>query len=234
MQELYGDLPEQKQHYYSVITALDAQVGRLRAKLRELGIERKTMLFFTSDNGPEGNPGPAGRSQGTAGTFRGRKRSLYEGGIRVPGLLEWPDRVKEHLQIDIPVVTSDYFPTICEILGYTLKDDRPMDGISLLEILNGKQQQRGKAIGFQFDGHQQKALIGDRFKLVQNTGEARPRSDNGEAPYMEFELYDLAYDPGESWNVAEQYPDIFRKMKADLEAFVESCDRSERGEDYQP
>ena len=232
MKELYSDLPEEKQHYYSVITALDAQMGRLRTRLSELGVSQNTMVCFTSDNGPEGNPGPRGRSQGSVGDLRGRKRSLYEGGIRVPGLIEWPAFIKDHKEIDIPVVTSDYFPTVCEIMGYTMKKDRPVDGLSLLDIINGKQQKREKAIGFQFDGHQQKALIGDRYKLVHNEGDTRPGSDNSNLAFEEFELYDLVSDPGETKNIAAQHPAILKEMKTELEAFVLSCERSNRGEDY--
>ncbi|NIP92383.1 MAG: sulfatase-like hydrolase/transferase, partial [Akkermansiaceae bacterium] len=84
IEQFYRDRPEEEQHYFSCITALDAQMGRLRAHLRELGVEQDTLLCFASDNGPEGNPGPRGKSRGTAGKFRGRKRSLYEGGLRVP------------------------------------------------------------------------------------------------------------------------------------------------------
>lgn len=232
MNSLYSDLPEEKQHYYSVVTALDAQIGVLRNKLRELGIEENTMLCFTSDNGPEGNPGPKKRSQGSAGEFRGRKRSLYEGGIRVPGLIEWPAVIKEHKEIDIPAVTSDYFPTVCDILGYSLRDKRPIDGISLMNILTGEQQKRGTSIGFQFINHRQKALIGDRYKLVYNTSSARPGSDNSNLPRTEYELYDLISDPYETRNLAEKYPDITEKMKLELINFVESCEKSSRGEDY--
>lgn len=93
LRALYREYGENQQHYYACITALDQQVGRLRQRLRELQVARDTMVWFASDNGPEGNPGPQGRSQGSAGPFRGRKRSLYEGGVRVPALLVWPARI---------------------------------------------------------------------------------------------------------------------------------------------
>ena len=124
----YAEVPKDARHYYACITALDEQVGRLRGRLRELGVEKNTMLWFCSDNGPEGNPGPSRRSQGSAGPFRGRKRSLYEGGIRVPGLLVWPAQIEESRVSDVPCATSDYFPTILEAAGLELrKGDLLMD-----------------------------------------------------------------------------------------------------------
>ena len=74
-----------EQNYYGVITALDVQMGRLRKELRDLGVAENTMLWFASDNGPEGDTGDRGTTRGSAGPFRGRKRSLWEGGIHVPG-----------------------------------------------------------------------------------------------------------------------------------------------------
>jgi arylsulfatase A-like enzyme len=231
MKELYADLPENQQHYYSVVTALDAQVGQLRKKLKELGVDKNTMVCFTSDNGPEGNPGKMRRRQGSAKNLRGRKRSLYEGGVRVPGIIEWPAKIKNS-QTDIPAVTSDYFPTICEALGYKLRDKRPIDGISLLKIFDGKMNKRNANIGFQYKGHKQRALTGDRYKLVQNFGKKRPKSDNGTVKFEEFELYDLIEDPAETKNIAKQNPKLLKQMKKELRKFVESCAKSNRGEDY--
>jgi len=86
---LYDDRPEVEQHYYGTLTAMDEQIGRLRSELRRIGVAEDTMLWFCSDNGPAGNRA-TDRAQGSAGPFRNRKGSLYEGGILVPGLLEWP------------------------------------------------------------------------------------------------------------------------------------------------
>ncbi len=225
MEELYSHLSEQEQHYYSVVTALDAQVGRLRNKLRELGVAGNTMLCFTSDNGPEGNPGKKNRFQGSAGRFRGRKRSLYEGGIRVPGIIEYPDRFKGGRVVSTPCVTSDYFPTFCEILGYEINEqDRAYDGVSLIPFLSREKDQRNSPIGFQFGSQQ--ALTGDRYKLVHNLSDKRHKSDNGEVPVAEYELYDLVSDPSETVNIIGEYPGIAESMKEKLEEFVASCKRS--------
>ncbi len=231
MEELYSDRPENEQHFFSVVTAVDTQMGRLREKLRDLGVEDNTLLCFTSDNGPEGNPGKKGRHQGTAGDFRGRKRSLYEGGIRVPGIIEFPSRFEGGKVITAPCGTSDYFPTIIDLLGYELKDtDRPYDGISMLPFLENGNSLRNKAIGFQWG--KQRAWTSDRYKLVQNLSEKRHKSDNGSVPVEEFELYDLIDDPGETKNIASMHPDILSKMKEELAAFVISCESSLAGADY--
>lgn len=232
MKELYSDHSKPEQHYYSVVTALDAQMGRLRAKLRELGVADNTILAFTSDNGPEGNPGKVNRFRGSAAHFRGRKRSLYEGGIRVPSLMEWPNQIKAGTLIEMPAVTSDYFPTFCQVLGYDVPAERPYDGISLLKATQGKQAKRNRPIGFYFLAHKQETLIGDRYKLVHNLGNKRPRSDNGTTNHAIYELYDLINDPSEGINLADQFPDIVSKMKNELQGFVDSCKRSEKGEDY--
>ena len=230
MKELYSDLPENVQHYYSVVTALDAQVGVLRDKLNELGVAENTIICFTSDNGPAGTLGNTKRHQGSTGNFRGRKASIYEGGIRVPSVIEWPAVLPKNTEVDVPLVTSDYFPSICHILGLDVPSDRPIDGINLLEILKGKQKVRGKNIGYQYK--KQKALNGERFKLVQNIGPDRDKHDNGAVERKEFELYDILNDPSETKNVSAEYPEIFEEMKSELTAFVESCERSDRGLDY--
>ena len=97
-------------HYAGCITAMDEQIGRLRAELKHLKADSNTILTFCSDNGPEnGNPG-------ITGGFKARKRSLHEGGIRVPGLLVWPKAVKKGFKTTTPAFTSDYLPTIADIL----------------------------------------------------------------------------------------------------------------------
>ncbi|WP_460166846.1 sulfatase family protein [Thermostilla marina] len=227
---MYKDRSENEQHYYAVVTAMDEQIGRLRNKLEELGVADDTMLWFCSDNGPEGNPGPSGRSQGTAGPFRGRKRSLYEGGVRVPGLLVWPEKVRNPRVVDVPCVTSDYFPTILAAVGLEMPQDRPYDGVNLMPLIEGKMTERPRPIAFQYGT--QVSLTDNRFKLVHNLSKKRPRSDNGTCPFSEWELYDLANDPSETTNVAAKYPEIVARMRETLAEWQESCRRSAEGADY--
>jgi arylsulfatase A-like enzyme len=119
-----------------------------------------------------------------------------------------------------------------DVLGYTLPaaKRRPYDGVSLIPLIEGKMSQRSSPIGFQ--GHGMATLNDNRFKLVHNPGMKRLKSDNGRAPVMEWELYDLENDPSESKNIIDEHATIAAKMRKQLEEWQESCDASNRGEDY--
>lgn len=233
--EMYAEFGEGEQHYYGCISALDEQVGRLRAELRALGVASDTMFWYCSDNGPEGWTSHASTDRGSSGGLRGRKRSLFEGGVRVPGILEWPGRVAPGRSSDVPCSTSDYFPTVADALGLdTAVDDRPMDGTTLMPLIDGVMEMRGKRIAFQTPGDSEQAarsrlgspnhaLIGDRYKFLSYLDEQRDDEDM---------LFDLALDPGERHNLVEELPDVAAAMKSELRAWDESCARSEAGEDY--
>ncbi len=212
---MYAEYDTHARNYYGCITALDEQVGRLRAKLRSLEVAENTMVWFCSDNGPEGT---AGNMPGSAAHLRGRKRSLHEGGIRVPGILEWPSTVKPGSQTDFPAVTSDYLPTIVDALGAKFSDERPRDGISLLSLLAGEQNERKSPIGFQ--SAKQCALIADRFKLHSK--------DRGAT----WQLFDLQADPSEATDVAAKFPVVVEKMAQTFDEWRNSCAQSDEGADY--
>ncbi|HSP42059.1 MAG TPA: sulfatase-like hydrolase/transferase, partial [Luteolibacter sp.] len=143
----YAEYDVYRRNYYGCISAMDEQVGRLRETLRKAGVAENTLLCFASDNGPEGK---AGRAPGSAGPFHGRKRDLYEGGIRVPAMIEWPARVKPGRRSGFPAVTSDYLPTVLDIIGKPLPEKRVIDGVSLLPLIDGKADERASPIGFAF------------------------------------------------------------------------------------
>jgi len=217
--KMYSQYSEDEQHYYGCITALDEQIGRLRNLLRELGIADNTMFWFCSDNGPEGKDGKHGRTRGSAGPFRGRKRSLFEGGVRVPALLEWPARIKGGRVTDIPCSTSDYFPTVLDVLGFKMKGQpEPIDGVSLLPLIYGKMTKRPVPIGF--ESKNQVSLTDNRYKIYSN--------DKGKT-YM---LFDLIEDPGETKDLAAEKPQILQSMKATLVKWRKSCRESLAGKDY--
>lgn len=216
--QIYQDLSEEEQHYYGCITAMDREIGRLRSTLRELGTAADTMLWFCSDNGPEGD-GTSGRCLGSTGPFRGRKRSLLEGGIRVPAFLEWPAQIESRRLVEMPCSTSDYFPTIMDLLGLDpAGHSHHLDGVSLLPLIEQGEQSRSKPLGFQ--SANQLSLIGNRYKLYSQ--------DEGNT----FVLYDLIEDPGETTDLSSSQPDTVREMRRQLDLWTESCRKSLSGDEY--
>ncbi len=212
----YTDGYTKHKDYYGCLTAMDQQMGRLRHELKNLGVADHTMLWFCSDNGPEGDASAPGSTK----ELRGRKRSLYEGGIRVPGLLVWPQEIKKSQIVSIPCSTSDYFPTILDVLGYQLPTEqaRPIDGISLLPLIRGEMSERPEPIAF--ESKDQVSLIDNRYKLYSRNG--------GKT----FELYDLLVDQGEKTDIVDQHPDIVELLRHTLEEWRQSCKWSSDGNDY--
>ncbi|TWT73223.1 sulfatase family protein [Allorhodopirellula solitaria] len=146
--QLYADLPKAAQHYYGEITAMDRSVGMLRHELRELNVDDNTLFWYTSDNGPQG---PKNRSRpGSSGGLRDRKSTLYEGGIRVPAIIQWPARIPQHRVSSVPANTSDIYPTLIDIAGVEIAaQPEPLDGISLLPWIDGQTSSvRPKPMGF--------------------------------------------------------------------------------------
>lgn len=203
----------QHRHFYGCITALDEQVGRLRKSLRKLGVADDTMLWYCSDNGPEGR---ANKAPGSTLGLRGRKRSLFDGGVRVPAFLEWPARFKRAKTITAPCVTSDYLPTILSALGLKI-DRRPLDGIDLMPLLNGETSERGQGIGFRSGN--QASWVEDRYKLVRQRNQVM--------------LFDFSVEQKEAVDISKTSPEITKRMLAALNAWQKSCSNSARGADYQ-
>ncbi|MED5495663.1 MAG: sulfatase-like hydrolase/transferase [Verrucomicrobiota bacterium] len=139
--KMYSDQPDGVAHFFGEITAMDAALGKMRSGLRKLGIADNTVLWYCSDNGS--------LPKGSSGGLRARKGSLYEGGIRVPAVLEWPARVKANRITDINANTSDIYPTLLELAGVALPKNQPrLDGISLAPLLRGQKQVRKQPMGF--------------------------------------------------------------------------------------
>ncbi len=141
LQDLYADLPDQLRNYYGEITGVDRAMGILRDELRELGIEQNTVVIFTSDNG--GRPQDGAEHRG----LRGAKAQVWEGGIRVPAVVEWPGRIESRIS-RVPAITVDLYPTFLELAGIEQPHNRPMDGLSLVPLFEGQMQCRPRALGF--------------------------------------------------------------------------------------
>lgn len=199
---LFPSLTEDEQHWHGALAAMDEEVGRVRALLRDLGVAEDTLVFFASDNGPSGCRGKADRCLGVTNGLRGRKASVFEGGVRVPGIAEWPGTLAAGTASDAPISTSDYYPTVLSLLGIDDGHDRSIDGIDVMATLEGGGQARAKPIYFRHFGAY--AMIDGDWKIV---GE-------DEEPVA---LFDLAADPNESDDLSALYPERTRAMLARFE-----------------
>ena len=214
--------------YYGELVGVDRSMGTLRGALRRLGIADGTLLWLCSDNGGWLDPAKPD-AHGTNAGLRGRKGDVYEGGIRVPGLIEWPARIKRPFITEVSACTSDIYPTIVDILKLKVPNQvEPLDGISLLPLLEGRMKERPSPIGFwQYDDSRHtmdtdsgpSAWNDNRYKLVKSVPNR-------------WELYDLTVDPSERTDLAAAHPEIVNRMKAELENWQQSVLRSFRGEDY--
>jgi arylsulfatase A-like enzyme len=219
----YPDLPEGQKHYYGCITAMDEQVGRLRDFLKAKGIDKNTVIFFCSDNGPADPVTKAGIA--SAGPFSGHKHQMWEGGLRVPSLILWPEHIKGGQVSDYQSNTNDYFPTIMDLLDIPINKKIPLDGISLLPAIEGVSSERNQdmAFGYQriYKDIELYAFIHGQYKICI--------PDKGK----EMMLFDLVNDPTESHNLAQEMPVLFDELKAKLEQMKENWKESREGKDYQ-
>ena len=221
----YKNLKPKQQHLYGSITAMDEQIGRLREKLRELKIEKSTVIFFCSDNGPD--DGLARSKIASAGPFKGHKHQMYEGGILVPACAEWPGVIPAGKTIKTRCSTVDFFPTIAKITDYKFKskDKRPIDGIDLMPLIKGKTDSRSQPMFFGYrrlvGGIDGQAIITGDMKLLR---EAKP---NGRT-----RLYDLSKDPYETKDLSKKLPEIAASMETQLKDLDKSCQLSRDGADY--
>lgn len=164
---LYADETKALQHFYGEITAMDRAFGKLRHALKKLPSYNNTILWYCSDNGGLPNFGSTGG--------RGHKADIYEGGLRVPALMEWPDMIKKPETTTIPTNTSDIFLTLLEITGLQTPEDRPFDGISLLPLIKGEMETRTKPMGFwQYPGN---GIRTPSLEWMQDLYEAQQRGD---------------------------------------------------------
>ncbi len=212
----YENMPMEKQHWFGCITAMDEQIGRLRTHLRNTGLAENTILWFCSDNGPSYI-----HDHNSAGPLRGKKAELYEGGIRVPALLEWPAVFSDAGVTDLPASTSDFYPTLLAITN-TVMDQQPhLDGENILPLIQGKGDRRAP-LGFisplparlrkqDTVEEEQYALIDRKYKIIS--------MDDG----ISFQLYDLVADEGESTDISGMEPDIYKDMHEQLLTLIRSC-----------
>ena len=198
--------------YSASVTAIDQALGRLFKRLDELGLAENTIVIFSSDNGPENiyNQNASHSGIGSPGPFRGCKRSLYEGGIRVPFIVRWPAKIPAgHLDETTVMCGIDYLPTLCALLGANVPEDLAPDGQDMSAAWRGTPQRRDRPLmwdmRFRVTGHvihrsPMLAIRDGQWKLLMNPDRSR------------LELFDIVADPSEMKNVADFHPDIVDRL----------------------
>lgn len=208
-----ADLRAQMQVFAASVTDLDTQVGRLLDALRELGLENDTILIFSSDNGPEdyhiGNATNAG--VGSPGPHRGRKRSIYEGGVRQPFVVRWPGKIRAGVFDETSVVGAvDLLPTVCALAGVKLSAGAAIDGEDVSDVwLSGESRPRSKPLYWEW----RSTVYGDpeyspppiavrdgKWKLLTTRDRTR------------VELFDIPADPAETHDLAASQPEVVERL----------------------
>ena len=195
------DWPEPEKHKAAMITRMDRDIGALLQQLKTLKIDSNTVVFFTSDNGPHKEGGVDPEFFHASGPFRGIKRGMYEGGIRVPMIVRWPGKIPAGTVSDQVWAFWDFLPTAAEIAG--VKPPANIDGISMLPTLLGQKQT-----------NQHEFLY---FEFHENGSKQAVRMGNWKAVRLQIgkplELYDLKTDPAEAHDVAAEHPDVIAKIE---------------------
>lgn len=200
--------------YAALVESVDDSVGAIRAKLDELGIADRTIVIFTSDNG-----GQLGRPQNPVTTnppYRAGKGSAYEGGVRVPLIVYWPGRTKAGSTTDAPTITPDFLPTLAEACGFQIPEGGPIDGVSLVPVLERSGELKPRPIYWHYPHY--------------HPGGATPYSAvrDGDWRLIEYfedgrvELFNLAEDVGETKDLAQERPDVANRLRRQLDAWRKS------------
>ena len=206
----FAHLPWDQRVMYAMISAVDDGVGDIRAELKRQGILENTIIYYQSDNGPsrESRNFLDGREDsyygGSAGAFKGHKFSLFEGGIRVPGIISWPAGIPSNQVIDEPVHAMDIFPTILKVAGGDFSEYQ-IDGMDIMPVIKDQAKSPHDKLFWEMNG--QTAVRQGDYKLVLNGQlvEEEPAQD----PIF---LSNLKDDPSESRNLAEKMPDLTAEL----------------------
>ena len=199
------DWPNPQKGHAAMITRMDRDIGRLFDRLKALGLDEKTLVLFSSDNGPHKEGGADPAFFDSSGGLRGIKRDLYEGGIRVPLIARWPGRIAAGSGSDHVSAFWDLLPTCCELAG--VPTPKETDGISFLPTLLGQPQRQRQHPYLYWEFHEQgkkRAVRMGHWKGV--------RLNVAKDPQGPIELYNLAEDPGERNNVASRYPEVVARI----------------------
>jgi arylsulfatase A-like enzyme len=199
-------------HHHGELVAMDRSIGALRNGLKKMGVGDNTLVWFCSDNG-----GLKGVGHDSVGGLRGNKGSIWEGGLRVPGIIEWPAHVEPRIT-SYPASTMDILPTLVDVVGLppeSMLDQ--VDGISIKPLLAGEIGRRSTPIPFRYNGRA--ALIDNDIKIVK-IGRA------------DYQLFDLKADTVEEHDLFSERPDDAKRLRSALDRMVASVTNSQAGADY--
>jgi arylsulfatase A-like enzyme len=203
------DWPPQQKAHAAMISRLDADIGRLMARLKALGQDENTLVLFSSDNGPHAEGGNDPSFNDSNGPLRGIKRDLTEGGIRVPFIVRWPGKIKAGTTSDFPGSFADVLPTLAETAGAGDRLPKNLDGLSIAATLHGRpadQQQHDYLYWAFYERGGAQAARQGKWKAVQQ-------------PYRSpVRLYDLSQDLGEERDVAASHPEVVARLTAAMQA----------------
>ncbi|MCK5702172.1 MAG: sulfatase-like hydrolase/transferase, partial [Cyclobacteriaceae bacterium] len=217
--------------YFASVENMDIAIGRIMKKLASEELLDNTFILFTSDNGPDSNRKYKGRLQsvGETGEFRGRKRWLLEGGIRQASIVYWNNKVKAGSSINTPIGHVDLLPTLCEIAGVNVPNDRTVDGISLVSNLKGEANERkGNPLHWHFysphGDSPQSVLRSGKWIITANWDMPRPKGrfnlsaieNIKRANLIDFKLYNIEDDHEQLNDMKELHPDIHKNLMKQL------------------
>lgn len=208
--------PAPRAAYAAMVTRMDRDVGRLMQLVKDLGLDDNTIFVFTSDNGPTYDRLGGSDSDffASAGPLRGLKGSIYDGGIRVPCIVRWPNHVAAGGVSHLPTAFYDWMPTLMELIGAADTTPAASDGVSFAPTLLGHadQQTEHECLVWEFPGYggQQAVRIGKWKGVRQNL---LPRGKNAPAPNLDVELYNLEEDIGEAHNIAADHPNVVSRIE---------------------
>ncbi|MEO2047289.1 MAG: arylsulfatase [Pirellulales bacterium] len=207
------DWPTPEKGFAAMIGRMDADVGRLMELLIKLDLDQKTLVLFTSDNGPHNEGGHDHKYFNSNGPLTGYKRSMHEGGIRIPMIARWPGKISAGTVTDHPSGFYDFLPTACELAG--VEPPEEIDGISYLPSLLGRPGQQGKHEYLYCASQEGATSVGVRYgnwKLVKYRSQKTISENQPVESKTPWRLYNLSEDISEQNNLADQYPSIVRKI----------------------
>lgn len=209
--KMYGHLPQRRRDHAALVAGIDESVGKIMTKVREAGLTRDTLVFFASDNGVA-NTSDRGEGGGSNAPFREYKRSLFDGGMHVPGLVSWPGRLPQNQTRDQLAIGMDVFATVADAIGADLPKDRVIDGRSWLPFLEDTTKPGQDTLFFEWN--EQHAVRQGKWKVVRNgliDIEAKGRHNRAAGDEHIF-LSDVEADPGEQRNLQKEHPELAARL----------------------